>query len=128
MTSAEFKIIRRLLGLTTDDIAATFNVALRSARRWETSHQPPKGVADWLQAKFIEAKDTVNTMLSQIEADNATDPETVTILPMYRTDEHAKAALGPDTTKEEHTALMGLVMFLADDDLEITAEYVTDEN
>src|SRR5699024_10700119 len=92
MTSAEFKMIRRLLGLTTDDVAATFNVALRSARRWETTHQPPQGVADWLRDKLAEAKTTVYEMLDHIEAEAQANPDYVATLPMYRTDEHAQVA------------------------------------
>lgn len=128
MTSAEFKIIRRLLGITTDEIAATFNVALRSARRWESSHQPPQGVADWLQDQLAEAKTTVYKMLSHIEAETANDPTHSTTLTMYRTDDEAARALGPTTNKERHAAIMGLVMFLADDELDIHAAYATDEN
>lgn len=126
MTNAEFKMIRRLLGISTDDVAATFNVALRSARRWESTHQPPQGVADWLRGKLADAKTTVYEMLAQIEAESTSTPDHGATLPMYRTDEHAQSALGPDTTKEQHAAVMGLVMFLADDELEINAEYVPD--
>jgi len=128
MTSAEFKMFRRLLGITTDDVAATFNVALRSARRWETTHQPPQGVADWLRDKLAEAKTTVYQMLDRIEAEAQANPDYVATLPMYRTDDHAQAALGSDTTKEQHAAIMGLVAFLADDDLELTAEYVAQDD
>lgn len=127
MTSAEFKMIRRLLGITTDDVAATFNVALRSARRWETTHQPPQGVADWLRGKLVETKIAVYEMLDQIEAEAQANPDYVATLPMYRTDDQAKAALGTETTKEQHAAVMGLVAFLADEDLELTAEYVAED-
>lgn len=128
MTSAEFKMIRRLLGITTDDVAAIFNVALRSARRWETTHQPPQGVADWLRGKLAETKTAVYEMLDHIEAEAQTNPDYVATLPMYRTDDQAKAALGVQTTKEQHAAVMGLVAFFADDDLELTAEYVTQDD
>lgn len=126
MNSAEFKMIRRLLGITTDDVAATFGVALRSARRWESSHQPPEGVAEWLQQKLSDARNTANEMLEQIEAENAANPDHVATLPMYRTDEEAKNALGNDTTKEQHAAIMGLVAFMANEEFDIRAEYATE--
>lgn len=127
MNSAEFKIIRRLLGISTDEVAATFNVALRSARRWETSHQPPQGVADWLQTQFDDAQTSAYEILSHIEAQAATDPDHSATLPMYRTDDDAAQALGPTMTKERHAAILGLVMLLADDELDIRAEYITDD-
>lgn len=128
MNSAEFKMIRRLLGITPDEVAATFQVAVRSARRWETTHKPPEAVAAWLNRKLSQAKTIVYDTLTRIEADTTTDPDHITTLPMYRTDEQARAALDPSMTKEQHAAIMGLITFLADDDLHITAEYITVDN
>lgn len=76
-----------------------------------------------VSGKAVNARDIADEMLEQIETEYTAHPEHVATLPMYRTDEEAKNALGNDTTKEQHTAIMGLVAFMANKELEIRAEY-----
>lgn len=126
MNSAEFKMIRRLLGLTTDEVAIACNVNLRTSRRWESTHWPPADAVEWLQSKLDHARSTVDTTLAQLRAEAETeDSDYSPTLPLYKTDEAAQRDLGPDMTKEQHAAIMGMVAFLGDD-LNITAAFVED--
>lgn len=126
MNSAEFKMIRRLLGITTDEVAIASNVNLRTSRRWESTHQPPEDAVKWLSVKLYRARETVDTMLAQFQAEAATaDGDYSPTLPLYKTDEAAQRALGPEATKEQHAAIMGMVAFLGDD-LDIRAEFIED--
>lgn len=87
MNSAEFKMTRRLLGITIDEVAATFNVAVRSARRWESTHQPPEPVTDWLQDKLARVHTMVEELVQQSQATAAPLQ-----LSLYRTDATARTA------------------------------------
>ena len=40
MTPNEFRILRTSMGLTSQDVADACDVNLRTAQRWETTHQP----------------------------------------------------------------------------------------
>lgn len=126
MNSAEFKMIRRLLGITADEVAAACNVALRTARRWESTHQPPPDAVEWMQEKLAQAQTMVDQTLAELaaEADTAHGDHSPTLL-LYRTDEAAQHELGPETSKEQHAAIMGLVAF-SGGDLNIRAEFVED--
>jgi transcriptional regulator with XRE-family HTH domain len=127
MNSAEFKMIRRLLGITTDEVAKACNVNLRTSRRWESTHWPPADAVEWLQSKLAHARTTVNTMLTQFQAEaDTSDSDYSPVLPLYKTDEAAQRALGTEMTKEQHAAIMGMVAFLGDD-LDIRAEFVDEE-
>lgn len=127
MNSAEFKMIRRLLGITTDEVAIACNVNLRTSRRWESTHWPPADAVEWLQSKLDHARSTVDTTLAQLRAEAETaDSDYSPILPLYKTDEAAQRVLGPEMTKEQHAAIMGMVAFLGDD-LNISAEFVEDD-
>lgn len=127
MNSAEFKMIRRLLGITTDEVAIACNVNLRTSRRWESTHWPPADAVEWLQSKLDHARSTVDTTLAQLQAEAETaDSDYSPVLPLYKTDEAAQRALGTEMTKEQHAAIMGMVAFLGDD-LDIRAEFVDEE-
>ena len=127
MNSAEFKMIRRLLGITTDEVAKACNVNLRTSRRWESTHWPPADAVEWLQSKLDHARSTVDTTLAQLQAEAETaDSDYSPTLPLYKTDEAAQRALGADMTKEQHAAIMGMVAFLGED-LNICAEFVEEE-
>jgi len=127
MNSAEFKMIRRLLGITTDEVAQACNVNLRTSRRWESTHRPPADAVEWLQTRLHRARTTVDTMLAQFEAEGDTaDSDYSPTLPLYKTDETAQRDLGPEMTKEQHAAIMGLVAFFGDG-LNISAEFVEDD-
>lgn len=127
MNSAEFKMIRRLLGITTDEVARACNVNLRTSRRWESTHWPPADAVEWLQSKLDHARSTVDTTLAQLQAEAETaDSDYSPTLPLYKTDEAAQRALGPEMTKEQHAAIMGMIAFLGDD-LNIRAEFVDDD-
>jgi transcriptional regulator with XRE-family HTH domain len=127
MNSAEFKMIRRLLGITTDEVARACNVNLRTSRRWESTHWPPADAVEWLQSKLDHARSTVDTTLAQLQAEAETaDSDYSPILSLYKTDEAAQRVLGPEMTKEQHAAIMGMVAFLGDD-LNISAEFVEDD-
>ncbi|GAA4108410.1 Aca2/YdiL-like domain-containing protein [Enteractinococcus coprophilus] len=128
MNSAEFKMIRRLLGITTDEVAIACNVNLRTSRRWESTHWPPADAVEWLESKLAHARTTVDTILTQFQADADTaDGDYSPTLPLYKTDEAAQRALGPDMTKEQHAAIMGMITFFGDD-LNIRAEFVEDRS
>lgn len=126
MNSAEFKMIRRLLGVTADEVAEACNVALRTARRWESTHQPPADAVEWMQAQLAHAQATVDQTLAQFaaEAESPDGDHSPTLL-LYRTDEAAQRELGPEMSKEQHAAIMGLVKFFGAD-LNIRAEFVED--
>lgn len=65
MNSAEFRILRRALGLTHHDIATAMNVSERSARRWEYTHQPPEEAARFLEEAYGNNMDRIAEQLDK---------------------------------------------------------------
>ncbi|WP_404285413.1 helix-turn-helix domain-containing protein [Glutamicibacter arilaitensis] len=55
MTAAEFTVIRRLIGLSAQDVAEHIGVQLRSAQRWERGERPiNEGVESEMRALKAE--------------------------------------------------------------------------
>jgi hypothetical protein len=54
MTSAEFRTMRELAGLTQADVAEWAGVADRSVRRWEAGRVAPLEVQDWVRACWLD--------------------------------------------------------------------------
>lgn len=67
MTPQELKIHRKALGLTIDDIATRFDVARRTAQRWESTHTPPMEVAEWAEDQIGHYADRVAEVLETAE-------------------------------------------------------------
>lgn len=106
MTPAEFRIKRRALGLTYQDVAAACDVAERTAQRWESTHEPPADACVWLEEKWTAAASAVDQAMQLAEE---MEPEPVTLI-AYRRDKDAQARQG--MTAREHAALLGHITML----------------
>ena len=99
MTSAEFRCLRELLGLTTAWLAARLGVAERTVQRWDHGHADiPLGVAETVEALREEADRQLDELIDRITADAP--------LVAYRTDEDAQAD-GSGWPASWHRALCG---------------------
>jgi len=49
MNPAHFRTLRELAGLTQADVTAQACVADRTARRWESTHEAPLAVQEWVR-------------------------------------------------------------------------------
>ncbi|MCZ2261603.1 helix-turn-helix domain-containing protein [Isoptericola sp. QY 916] len=86
MTGAAFKVIRERLGLPADWLAEHFDVAVRTARRWENGTSPvPDGVR--LGLEQLQAEHDVAVQQLEATLDDLPDPLLVT----YRVDSHYAA-------------------------------------
>lgn len=112
MTPNEFRILRTSMGLTSQEVANACDVNLRTAQRWETTHQPPLDAGVWLQDKWTRFADCIDQAL-QI-AEKAEDEGK----PIVLTD----VVTGDGLSRPEHTALMGHICMaytLADFDYDV---------
>jgi len=127
MSSATFKIIRQFLGLTASEVATACNVALRTARRWESSHTPPPVAVRWLRSKWDQMSDYIDATLQDLETVAESKDPRLVAMTAYRTDEDA-TDLPPGVSKEQHTARLGLILFLTAhrQDLDITVTFAGD--
>lgn len=99
MTSAEFRCLRELLGLTTAWLAARLGVAERTVQRWDHGHAPiPLGVAETIESLRDEADRQLDALIEGMTA--------ATPLVTFRTDEDAEAA-GEVWPASWHRALCG---------------------
>ncbi|MDK4337429.1 hypothetical protein [Corynebacterium accolens] len=99
MTPAEFRVLRSSLGLSAQDVARANEVALRTAQRWEVSHDPPADVQAWLLDKWALVADRVGDVI-----DLAERGEPIRLI-SYRDDATAFERQGMSAS--EHTALLG---------------------
>lgn len=98
MTPQELKIKRKALGLTANDIAEKFDVALRTAQRWETTHTPPMEVAEWVEDQLGHYADRVSEVLETAEYMGEI------VLFRYGSDDECMPATGLSVS--EHDALL----------------------
>ena len=106
MTPAEFRIKRRALGLTYQDVAAACDVTERTAQRWEATHEPPADACVWLEGKWTSVARAVDQAMQLAEE---VEPEPVTLI-AYRRDKDAQNH--QSMTAREHAALLGHVTML----------------
>ncbi|MGP5558844.1 Aca2/YdiL-like domain-containing protein [Corynebacterium flavescens] len=99
MNSAEFRVLRTSLGLTCHDVATANEVALRTAQRWESTHQPPADVQAWILDKWETVATRVGEVLDLAEAGEMMH------LVSYRDDATAFQKQGMSAS--EHAALIG---------------------
>ena len=112
MTPNEFRILRTSMGLTSQEVANACDVNIRTAQRWETTHQPPLDAGVWLQDRWVQFADYIDQAL-QIAEKYEQQGKPVTFPRGFAEDK-----LSPS----EHTALMGHICMaytLADFDYEI---------
>ncbi|HEY4558236.1 MAG TPA: hypothetical protein VIG82_08620 [Enteractinococcus sp.] len=112
MNSATFKIVRQFLGLTAPEVARACHVTLRTARRWESSHTPPRDAVQWLHSKWDEMSDYIDATMQELESVADSEDYRPIAMTAYRTDADA-TDLPPGVSKEQHAARLGLVLFLA---------------
>lgn len=115
MTPAEFRVLRKTLGLTAQDIADRFEVNLRTAQRWEATHNPPLDVAEWIEDRVGFYADRVADVL-----DIADESGSARLL-KYRDDAACVERTGLSVS--EHDALLGhicIALTAADMQFEIT--------
>lgn len=113
MTPNEFRILRTSMGLTSQDVANACDVNIRTAQRWETTHQPPLDAGVWLQDKWVRFADCIDQALQIAEQAEAEGR------PIVLTD----VVTGEGLSRSEHTALMGhihMAYTMADFDYEVS--------
>ncbi|WP_411708623.1 helix-turn-helix domain-containing protein [Corynebacterium sp. LaCa116] len=112
MTPNEFRILRTSMGLTSQDVADACNVSIRTAQRWESTHQPPLDAGVWLQDQWVRFADCIDQALQIAEkAEEEGRPIALT-----------DVVTGEGLSRHEHTALMGHICMaytLADFDFEV---------
>lgn len=112
MTPNEFRILRTSMGLTAQDVADACDVSIRTAQRWESTHQPPLDAGVWLQDKWVRFADCIDQAIQIAEqAEEEGKPVVLT-----------NAITGEGLSRSEHTALMGHICMaytLADFDFEV---------
>ena len=97
MTPNEFRILLTSMGLTAQDVADACDVSIRTAQRWETSHQPPLDAGVWLQDKWMRFADCIDQAMQVAEkAEDEGKPVVLT-----------NAITGDGLSRSEHTALLG---------------------
>lgn len=99
MTPQELKIARKALGLTSHDISTKFDVALRTAQRWETSHTPPMDVVEWVEERLGLFADRVSEVLETAEYMGE--------VTLFRYDDDAECIPATGLSVAEHDALLG---------------------
>lgn len=67
MNPATFKSLREAIGLSAQDVADLSGVALRTAQRWETSHEPPADAIAGLLDLVERFNDTLDLTLEAVE-------------------------------------------------------------
>ena len=113
MTPNEFRILRTSMGLTAQDVADACDVSIRTAQRWESTHQPPLDAGVWLQDRWVRFADCIDQAM-QIAEKAEEEGKKVTL-----TNELA----GENLSRSEHTALMGHICMaytMADFDYEVS--------
>lgn len=98
MTPQELKIHRKALGLTVDDVATRFDVARRTAQRWEATHTPPLEVSEWVEDQIGHYTDRVAEIMDTAEQFGEI------VLFRYDTDDECIPATGLSVS--EHDALL----------------------
>ena len=101
MTPQELKIKRKALGLTANDIAEKFDVALRTAQRWETTHTPPMEVAEWVEDQIGHYADRVAEVMETAEY--------MGDVTLFRYDDDEECIKATGLSVNEHDALLGHV-------------------
>ena len=101
MTPQEFKIIRKALGLTANDVAEKFDVARRTAQRWETTFAPPLEVAEWIEDQLGHYADRVAEVMETAEYMGE--------VTLFRYDDDAECIKATGLSVSEHDALLGHV-------------------
>lgn len=112
MTPTEFRILRTSMGLTSQDVADACDVNIRTAQRWETTHQPPLDAGVWLQDKWVRFAGCIDQAMQIAEkAEEEGKPISLT-----------NVVTGEGLSRSEHTALIGhicMAFTLADFDYEV---------
>lgn len=77
MTATEFAIVRRLVGLSSQQLAERFNVNMRSVQRWESGERPiGESIADEMRLLAVLHKhDTADMLRSSGHPDPLALPE-----------------------------------------------------
>ena len=75
LTPLHYRAIRQASGLTQAQIAARFEVTDRSVRRWETSHNPPAEVVDWVAKCWAD----VRAVAAEVGQEHPTDVWAITL-------------------------------------------------
>lgn len=101
MTPFEFRVLRISLGLTAQDIATVHEVALRTAQRWESTHQPPADAQAWILDRWAHFADIVGDFVERADSGERIE------LVACRDDDAAFERYG--MSADESTALLGHV-------------------
>ena len=112
MTPNEFRILRTSMGLTSQDVADACDVNIRTAQRWESTHQPPLDAGMWLQNKWVRFADCIDQAVQIAEKAEAEGRPIVL----------TEAVTGEGLGRHEHTALLGHICMaytMADFDFEV---------
>lgn len=99
MTPNEFRILRTSMGLTSQDVADACEVNIRTAQRWESTHQPPADAQAWILNKW----DLIAKRVSEV-VELADSGEPIRLI-SYRDDATAFERQG--MSANEHAALLG---------------------
>lgn len=129
MTPATFKSLREGLGLTSQDVADQAGVNLRTAQRWESTHEPPSDVQEWvinLTERFTDTREMV--MDAAQEALESVGDDTPIMLTRFRTKESYLRAHPDGLPHTVHSALISsLAVEIAGEGLDVEVSYAPEE-
>ncbi|WP_018341351.1 hypothetical protein [Corynebacterium caspium] len=113
MNTAEFKTMREVMGLTSQNVADALGVNVRTARRWEHygSPPPPSSAVNWITTLWEEYLEKVATILAGAKELAEKSPTQGVLLSRYVSDAAARAAGESDMTAWQYGALMGIIKF-----------------
>ena len=114
MTSAEFRVLRERLGLTTNWLAQHLDVLNRSVQRWDRGDRAqtvPAEPARAMRELEQQARDRVDELVQQLhtQADSLSGQRLPTVT-TYVTDEQYQVLNGGPWTASWHRAVVGRAM------------------
>lgn len=115
MNPAKFHLMRTHLGLTTQDIAESLGVHLRTVQRWESTHNPPEKAAEWITDKWDRARRDVDDVIAFIDEQQAQQngPPQALDLTIPRASDSVRPVAAEERTPGEQRALNAMIAFEA---------------
>ena len=107
MNSATFKVLRKTLGLSHDDVANAFGLSsTRTVQRWESTKIPPENVVEWMHELWDRRMQQVAVHVQLLENGTASKD----LMRWWRWRECREQL---DMSLDEQDAYLGMVFTLA---------------